>query len=119
MGWGNCAGSRILLVSQAIRIPAVGNVEIPIDGLPSKFDGYRILQLTDLHLSCLFPRSWAEAVVAKSNAVNADLTVVTDDFIVGGIEARSDDIAPLAGLSAKDSVLGILGNHELFFGYDD
>ncbi len=106
-------------VSQAIRVPPLRNVEISINGLPSDFDGYRILQLTDLHLSRLFPRSWAEAVVAKSNAMNADLTVVTGDFIDGGIEARRDDIAPLAGLRAKDGVLGIPGNHEYFFGYDD
>jgi predicted MPP superfamily phosphohydrolase/uncharacterized protein YhhL (DUF1145 family) len=106
-------------VAQAIRVPALRNVEIAINGLPSEFDGYRILQLTDLHLSRLFPRSWAEAVVAKSNALNPDLTVVTGDFIDGGIEARRDDIAPLAGLRAPDGVLGIPGNHEYFFGYDE
>jgi predicted MPP superfamily phosphohydrolase len=106
-------------VAQAVRIPPVRNVEISIKGLPPEFHGYRILQLTDLHLSRLFPRSWAETVVAKSNSLQANLTVVTGDFIDGGIESRRNDIAPLAGLRARDGVLGIPGNHEYFFGYED
>lgn len=53
-------------VSQAIRLPPVKNVEIVIPGLRLEFDGYRILQLTDLHISRLFPARWAEALVLAS-----------------------------------------------------
>lgn len=87
-------------VSQAIRIPPLKNVDIVVRGLPEAFDGYRVLQLTDLHLTRLFNRSWAEEIVKRSNALDVDLTVVTGDFIDGTLEARREDIAPLANLRA-------------------
>ena len=66
-------------VANAVRVPPVRDVEVAIPGLPPEFDGYRLLQLTDLHLSRLFPASWARAVVARANAAGADLIVVTGD----------------------------------------
>lgn len=105
-------------VSQAIRVPPLKNVEIAIPNLPSGFEGYRILQLTDLHISRLFPKSWAEEVVKRSNALQPDMTLVTGDFIDGSLEARRADIAPIAELQARDGVLAIPGNHEYYFGYD-
>lgn len=105
-------------VSQAIRVPKVKDIEIAISGLPPRFDGYRLVQLTDLHISRLFPASWAEKVVANANALNADLIVITGDFIDGSVESRKDDIAPLAALRARDGVYAIPGNHEYFFDYE-
>jgi uncharacterized protein len=45
-------------VHQAMRIPPIKDIEVAIRGLPRQFDGYTILQLTDLHISRLFPASW-------------------------------------------------------------
>lgn len=106
-------------VAQAVRIPPLKSVEIAIQDLPETFDGYRLLQLTDLHLSRLFPASWAEAVVQKANDLQADLIVVTGDFIDGRLEKRRTDVAPLAKLRAPDGLFAIPGNHEYYFGYDD
>ena len=104
-------------VHQAIRVPPVKDVEIRIAGLDPAFDGYTMLQLTDLHISRLFPQSWARAVVDRSNALAPDLIVVTGDFIDGTIEARQADVEPLRNLHARDGTLFIPGNHEYFFGY--
>ncbi|WP_117196080.1 metallophosphoesterase [Rhizobium terrae] len=112
-------GLAAYAVSQAICLPAVKNVDITIAGLPPEFEGYRILQLTDLHISRLFPARWAEALASSSNALDVDLIAITGDFIDGTVEKRRDDVAPLAMLRARDGVLGIPGNHEYFFGYDD
>lgn len=106
-------------VSQAIRVPPLKDIEIAVPGLDPAFDGYQIVQLTDLHLSRLFPASWTRAVVEKTNALNADLIVITGDLIDGKVEARSSDIAPLAELKARDGVYTIPGNHEYFFGYEE
>lgn len=104
-------------VHEAIRVPPVKDVEIRISGLDPAFDGYTMLQLTDLHISRLFPQSWARAVVDRSNALNPDLIVVTGDFIDGTVRARRADVEPLRSLSARDGTLFIPGNHEYFFGY--
>lgn len=106
-------------VSQAIRVPPLKDIEIAVKNLPPAFDGYQMVQLTDLHISRLFPAFWASEVVARTNALNADLIVVTGDLIDGNIQNRRDDIAPLAGLKARDGVYTVAGNHEYFFGYEE
>ncbi len=75
-------------VAQAARVPPVVEREVVIPGLPPAFEGYRLLQLTDLHLSRLFPAAWARAVVARANAAGADAIVVTGDFIDGSVAMR-------------------------------
>ncbi|WP_230769967.1 metallophosphoesterase [Sphingomonas sp. Leaf4] len=106
-------------VWNAIRVPPVRDVEIVVPGLSSEFDGYRLVQLTDLHISRLFPGGWTRAVVDRANAAGADLIVVTGDFIDGSVAMRRSDVAPLADLRAPDGVYAIPGNHEYFFDYGD
>ncbi|KQN40985.1 metallophosphoesterase [Sphingomonas sp. Leaf407] len=106
-------------VWNAIRVPPVKDVEIVVPGLSSEFDGYRLVQLTDLHISRLFPGGWTRAVVDRANAAGADLIVVTGDFIDGSVAMRRSDVAPLADLRAPDGVYAIPGNHEYFFDYGD
>ena len=104
-------------VSNAIRVPPIKDLEITIRDLPAAFDGYQLLQLTDLHISRLFPERWARAVVERANASGVDLIVVTGDFIDGSVAMRRVDIAPLRDLQAPDGVYAIPGNHEYFFDY--
>ncbi|NTF35074.1 metallophosphoesterase [Rhizobium skierniewicense] len=105
-------------VAQAARLPPVRDLTVEIVNLPPAFDGYRIVQLTDLHISRLFPQPWARAVVQRTNALDADLIVVTGDFIDGSVAARTRDVAPLRDLAAPDGTWFIPGNHEYFFGYE-
>ena len=104
-------------VHQAMRIPPLKDIEVGIQGLPRQFDGYTILQLTDLHISRLFPASWASAVVERSNELGVDLIAITGDLIDGTLDARRIDIEPLRDLKATDGVYVISGNHEYIFGY--
>jgi predicted MPP superfamily phosphohydrolase len=106
-------------VSQAIRIPPVKDVEVTIKGLPREFDGFRLVQLTDLHISRLFEAPWVEAVVRRTNALNADLIVITGDLIDGSLEDRRRDVEPLGGLRSAGGVYVIPGNHEYYFGYPE
>ena len=105
-------------VQQAMRVPPLKDVEVAIRGLPPQFDGYTILQLTDLHISRLFPESWARAVVARSNQLGVDLIAITGDLIDGTLDARRADIEPLRDLKAiPDGVYVISRNYEYIFGY--
>ena len=61
-------------VYQATRVPPLKDVEIAIPGLPPQFEGYKLLHLTDLHISRLFAREWTQAVVERSNALGVDLS---------------------------------------------
>lgn len=81
--------------------------------LPKAFDGYRIVQLSDIHIG-----SWqgnASAIQKMVNMVNAqkpDLIVFTGDLVNNrAIELKEfEDI--LGKLKAKDGVYSILGNHD-------
>jgi hypothetical protein len=75
-------------VRQATKLPPVKDVEFAISGLAPQFDGYKLLQLTDLHISRLFPASWARALVRRANSLGADLIIVTGDLIDGTIAMR-------------------------------
>jgi len=105
-------------VHQAIGVPRVTEVAIAIPALPAAFEGYTLVQLTDLHISRLFPAAWTRAVVAATNRLDADLIVVTGDVIDGSVVSRHADVAPLRGLTARDGVYAIPGNHEYLSGYD-
>ena len=105
-------------VGNALRVPPIKDLTVPVRDLPAAFDGYRIVQLTDLHISRLFTATWAEGVVDRTNAAGADLIVVTGDFIDGSVEMRRTDVEPLRQLRAPDGVLAIPGNHEYFFDYE-
>jgi len=104
-------------VGNALRVPPVRDVAVAVRDLPASFEGYRIVQLSDLHISRLFTANWVRGVVARTNATDADLIVVTGDFIDGSVEMRRADVEPLGQLHAPDGLYAIPGNHEYFFDY--
>lgn len=100
--------------SQAVRVPDVHKLELSVAGLASEFDGYRIVHLTDLHISRLLHRPWVDAVVDEANALNPDLILISGDLVDGTPQTRRNDIPPLGRLSAKDGVYAVAGNHEYY-----
>lgn len=102
-------------VQQAIRVPPLKDVTIQVADLPQEFEGYQLLQLTDMHITPLFNASWSAALVRRALELNVDLIVVTGDVIDGTLKNRINDVEPLRNLHAPDGVLAITGNHEYFF----
>lgn len=103
-------------VGQAIQVPEVRRVELAIRDLPPALEGFRMVQLTDLHISRLMHEGWVREVVERSNALRPDLVVITGDLIDGSPQARARDVKPLADLAARHGVMASLGNHEYYFG---
>lgn len=90
------------------------HVEVPIDGLDPKLDGFRIVQLSDLHVGALTPKSWVDRWVVAANACEADVAVVTGDMVTSGIEFHDDIADGLSGLKARAGVYISMGNHDYF-----
>lgn len=103
-------------VGQAIQVPEVRRVELAIRDLPPALEGFRMVQLSDLHISRLMHEGWVREVVERSNALRPDLVVITGDLIDGSPRARARDVKPLADLAARHGVIASLGNHEYYFG---
>ena len=81
--------------------------------LPEEFDGYRVLQLSDIHSG-----SWKgnpealKRAIDICNSQNADLALFTGDLV----NSRSDELIEFMNifseLKAKDGVYSVLGNHD-------
>ncbi len=97
------------------RLPEVEEVELSFDNLPAELDGYRVLQLSDIHASASAPRERTAEIVARANAVGADLICLTGDYFDGLAKNQFRNVAPLKDLRAKDGVLAVTGNHEYYF----
>lgn len=108
-------GLALLGIYNGMRSPSVEAVEVVSPKIPVSLDGYRIVQLSDLHVSCAV-RAWrTEKVVEIANGLNADLMVVTGDIVDGTPENLRADVEPLKKLSAKDGVYFVTGNHEFYY----
>jgi len=103
-------------VRAARRSPDVVEVDVPIDGLPAELDGYRIAQVSDLHVGPTIGAEFAQSVVDSVNALQPDMVALTGDFVDGSVEHLSDGVAPLAALKAQDGVFFVTGNHEYYSG---
>ena len=103
---------------EGLRIPDVVRVELAFPDLPPEFDGYRIVQISDTHVSSALPGSRTKEVVDIVNSLKGDLVCVTGDIVDGNVEDRLADVRPLADIKSADGVFGCTGNHEYYSGYD-
>src|SRR3954451_18352630 len=60
------------------------NTTIHIANLPEAFHGFRIVQLSDIHLDEFTEPLFLERVVGRVNKLAPDLVLVTGDFITRG-----------------------------------
>jgi len=91
-------------------------IEVALRRLPREMDGFRIVQISDLHLGPTLGRDWCAGVVERVNALNPDLIAITGDVIDGVVEDLRDDVEPLRDLRAPQGVFFCTGNHEYYFG---
>jgi predicted MPP superfamily phosphohydrolase len=94
-------------------------VEAPVANLPAALDGLKIVQLSDIHLSGYMPREQMRRAVDMANELNADLAVVTGDFITGMGDPLADCVDEIRRLRAPLGVWGCNGNHEIYANAED
>ncbi len=91
----------------------VNDVEIEIAGLPDGFDGYRIVQFSDMHVGTFGnDTTFVSTFVDRINALNPDLIVFTGDIVNSKTTELPPFVAPFSRLNAPDGVYSILGNHD-------
>lgn len=81
--------------------------------VPEAFDGYRIVQISDLHAGIIAPYpDMVQEMVETINAQSPDLIAFTGD-LVGNDANELDGLENiLSGLKARDGVFSVLGNHD-------
>lgn len=102
-------------MTNALSTPAVREVMVPIEGLDPALEGFRIVQLSDLHVGPTVGRDAVERIVARVNQLDADLVALTGDFVDGKVAQLADAIAPLGALASRHGSYFVSGNHEYYW----
>lgn len=91
----------------------VREVEVPMKGLPDSFDGYRIVQISDLHTGTYGnDTTYISKLVDKINRLDADIVVFTGDIVNRNSEELAPHVSALSRMRARSGVYAILGNHD-------
>jgi predicted MPP superfamily phosphohydrolase len=102
------------------KLPIVEQVELSLPWVPEQFDGFKIVQLSDLHYGPNITAADLAAVVKTTNQLKPDLVVITGDFVTvplfGDPSRARNDAEPCAdslqGLRAQTGKFAVLGNHD-------
>ncbi|CAN5503496.1 metallophosphoesterase [soil metagenome] len=90
----------------------VKKIKIKLPNLPSEFEGYRILQISDLHTGSFVSTEPLTEAVKIINAQNADLILFTGDLVNNKHEEVIQHMPVLSQIKSKHGVYSILGNHD-------
>ena len=112
------AGVSTKGIHNVFREPEIKRVPIKIKSLPNNFKGFKIIQITDLHIGPTIRKDFVEKVVEIANSLKPDLVALTGDFVDGQIHELKNDFAPLKNLKSKHGSYFITGNHEYYSGAD-
>jgi uncharacterized protein len=135
-GWQGMDGGASLALRQASVVVAIGfalvatawgyrnarrtaderRIDIPIAGLPKGLEGFRIAQISDIHVGPTIRRPYLQAIVDRVNALDADLVAVTGDLVDGSVADLGSDVAALQGLRSRHGTYFVTGNHEYYSG---
>jgi predicted MPP superfamily phosphohydrolase len=123
----NCAGAA--LASVPFAVAAYGfvqrddfqerEIDIPVPGLPRDLDGFRLLHLSDIHLSAFLTEEQFARVIDASNQLRPRLAVVTGDLISAYGDPLEACLRQISRLRAEAGIFGCMGNHERYAGVED
>ncbi|SDT54544.1 metallophosphoesterase [Actinoplanes derwentensis] len=99
--------------------PSVKRVIVPLAKLPRSAHGFRIAVVSDVHISAVLGRGFAQRVTDTINATQPDLIAVVGDLVDGSVEDLSGSVEPLRGLRSRHGTFFVTGNHEYFSGADE
>jgi uncharacterized protein len=89
-------------------------INITIAGLNPVFEGYKIVQLSDIHArSGIMNRQQLEKVASIVNQQQPDLVALTGDYITDHPEKAEEMLTnAFSQLKATDGVVAVMGNHD-------
>ena len=82
------------------------------EDLPEAFDGYRITQISDLHIGSFDNKEKVEYVIDLVNEQASDALLFTGDLVNNRADEMLEWKDSFARLNAKDGMYSILGNHD-------
>jgi len=91
----------------------ISNENLKFDNLPSSFDGFKIVQISDIHIGSFIGHEvQVKKAIELVNDQNPDLILFTGDLVNNFYEELNGWIPILSKLQAKYGKISILGNHD-------
>lgn len=90
------------------------HLDITLPHLPSAMDGFRVVQISDLHLEPWTKASEIAETVAACNELRPDLVVITGDLITSSHKPAGELGSLLSKLETKHGTFASLGNHDVW-----
>ncbi len=91
----------------------ITSIPLVLPHLSSEFCGYRIVQISDIHMGSWMELQRLEEIVEKINRLKPDLVAITGDFVTHKAGRHAGDLVQsLKKLATPDGVVAVLGNHD-------
>ena len=90
----------------------VKHIKLRFPNLPQAFDGYRMLQISDLHTGSFTSTDPLKEAVKLINKQNADIVFFTGDLVNNMAVEVQQHIDTLRQIKAGTAVFSVLGNHD-------
>lgn len=95
----------------------IRRLTLPLHNLPFSLDGFRLVQLSDLHIGSAVPAWFLRHVMKTVRTLSPDLIVLTGDFVHTRPEETTKLTTLLKELQAPAGVFAVLGNHDYAVNY--
>lgn len=124
---GACAAGGFALYAGEIARHwiEVSENDVFIPGLPPAFEGFRIAQISDIHMDEFTEAFFVRDVVNRVNSLNPDAVFLTGDFVTAEFAPRKFAIGAgwqCAGILKQLTCrhrYAVLGNHDVMIGADE
>ena len=108
---GNWSKKARLAMDEANSL-SLERVEITLDRLPKRLDGFKIIQLSDTHHSPFTGLEHIKRAVKIANRLRPDIFLLTGDYVSHEREYIPPVAAALGKLKARYGIYACLGNHD-------
>ncbi|MEP6568355.1 MAG: metallophosphoesterase [Acidobacteriota bacterium] len=98
-------------LSEPFRL-TVEHHQIHLKRLPPELDGFRVVQLSDIHHSPFTSREQIERAVETANSLQPDIVALTGDYVSKERAYAAPCAELLSALRARHGVYAVLGNHD-------
>jgi len=119
------SGASVLVASASYfgiknyyKSAVVVKLKVLLSGLPEKFTGFKIVQISDLHIGQMMTTLKVKEIVDIVNSLKPDLIAITGDLVDGSVNKLLNEIMPLKNLKATKGIYFVTGNHEYYSGVE-
>jgi len=113
------AGLSTIGIRSALSGIQIKQLDVKLRGLPQELAGFRLVQISDVHVGPLLRKDWVAHIVEQIRQLAPDLVAITGDLVDGRVHELREHVAPLAKIEARRGVYFVTGNHEYYSGVEE